>query len=252
MMPAVEGALWTMGQGHGRKAACHETGLRRRFIWVQGERRPVTSTMAVWAEMEAGGPGGGWRRSRCREVVMFSPNSPGARGKPSWAEDRRRGSAWRRWTWVRLGWVGSRLSEVAMAGRWRRKWASPSDAQAGGGDGCSRCWLFAEAVGGAEADGEDTWLGWDRGGHCGLSVRVWEVECDSIVGEGKGEGGDVEPGGELVEEVRAGMGLPDSPRTRLRVLASRLPRSAVKRSEGTKGAADLLDGGAVAALRASE
>ena len=72
---------------------------------------------------------------------------------------------------------------------------------------------------------------------------------DGGVGEGEGEGGAVVPGGELVEEPGAGgvAGLAEDEVEGAVVEVGEVGGEALG---GAEGAADLLDGGAVAALRA--
>ena len=75
--------------------------------WAQGLRSPVTSTTALVAEMEPG-PGG--------EAEQIDPAGGDVLAHRSGQHGEARlrnsscSSAWIRWTWRRLGWVGSRAT----------------------------------------------------------------------------------------------------------------------------------------------
>ena len=122
MMPALAVALssgvWVM-------QADMRPGWRSLSCW-QGLRRPVTS-MRASGPMASRVPVGRLRRSMLA-VVMFSPIWPGWMVKPE-ALSSAMSSEWMRWTWRRLGWVGSlrmRLRCLTVTPRWE----SPSTPRA--------------------------------------------------------------------------------------------------------------------------
>ncbi len=100
MMPALR----TIRPASSRPTTCFSSPSWKASIWMQGLRRPVTSTTAA-SPMCSRVPTGRPSRSMPR-VVMFSPSAPGATSKPASATSAK-SSSWMRCTWRRFGWVGS-------------------------------------------------------------------------------------------------------------------------------------------------
>jgi hypothetical protein len=118
---AVDGAGSSVGVPSVRDSTTLSNPGRKVLIWAQGLRRPVSRTTGPpkLSRVPVGNP------SRSRSAVRtFSPRSPGPNSKPM-ARASSKTSAWRRCTWRRLGWFGSRRARDRCCTK-VPAWASPS------------------------------------------------------------------------------------------------------------------------------